>query len=70
VPARKLVQRPGRDGGLLQFRELRRGVAVAALLQLASEPRAFGDERIEIGTVELVSRFVERHSAEATAFAS
>ena len=58
VPAGELVQRPCRDGRLLELGELLGGLAVARVAQFARQARAFGDKRLEVCGVEVVGRFV------------
>src|SRR5262249_12515843 len=69
LPTRELVQRPRGNRRLAHFCQHGRALLLARVLPLTREPLPLGDELVRITAVELVERFVERHSAEATAFA-
>src|SRR5438874_1413522 len=53
VPPRELVERPGGDRGLPQLRERLGALAVAGFAERLRQPRALGDELLQVGGLEL-----------------
>ena len=61
VPPRELVERPGGDRGLPQLRERLGALAVAGVAERLLQPRALGDELLQVGGIELVDRLLDVH---------